>query len=49
VRLGDGSLVSVQHGVRVHPITGETVFLTFSGVPVSTEPVSVAGGVPKQS
>ncbi|MDJ0350229.1 ABC transporter ATP-binding protein [Cryobacterium sp. PH29-G1] len=47
VRLADGSTVFLQHGVRVHPVTGESVFLKFSGAPVSTEPVSSTSGVLK--
>jgi putative spermidine/putrescine transport system ATP-binding protein len=48
VRLFDGSIVFLQHSVGVHPKMGETVFLKFSGVPVSTEPLSVAAGEPEQ-
>lgn len=49
VRLPDGSIVFLQHGVRIHPKTGESVFLKFTGVPVSTEPLEAASVAPHQS
>ena len=49
VRLSDGTIVFLQHGVRVHPMAGETVFLKFTGAPVSTEPVGAASVAQQQS
>lgn len=49
VLLPDGSIVFLQHGVRIHPKTGESVFLKFTGVPVSTEPLEAASVAPHQS
>jgi putative spermidine/putrescine transport system ATP-binding protein len=39
LRLADGTILFLQHGVRVHPRAGETVHVIFTGAPVSTEPV----------
>jgi len=38
VRLDDGTLLFVQHDVRVRPLTGERVSLELSGRPVSVSP-----------
>ena len=43
VRLFDDSTLFLQHGARVNPAVGDTVFLKFSGVPVSTQPVTTTG------
>jgi putative spermidine/putrescine transport system ATP-binding protein len=38
VRLRDGAIVFVQHGVRVRPVVGGEVRLRFTGAPVSVAP-----------
>ena len=40
VRLVDDSTLFLQHSARVNPAVGDSVFLKFSDVPVSTQPVS---------
>jgi putative spermidine/putrescine transport system ATP-binding protein len=40
VRLADESVISVQHGVRIQPATGERVYIRFAGHPVSAAPRS---------
>jgi len=44
VRLGDGAVVSVQHGVRLQTVPGDSVRLRFCGTPVSVEAVEIPSG-----
>ncbi|MDJ0322940.1 ABC transporter ATP-binding protein [Cryobacterium sp. PH31-AA6] len=43
VRLGDGVVVSVQHGVQVRTVPGERIRLRFCGTPVSVDAVGIPG------